>query len=360
MNREETLKLWQRCQESCAHARAAAFSKGERGEVGPIGQDAGRDEWNRWANELLAERKQLEEAGEWVTQASKWLYKASADFSAIHFLPREFGYLDPNRAVGGDAIVRSESWVTRVEPLKIYKREVGEIQYEFLEVLSDGNRIEFSGFIFPSGVILDRAEFHGPAFFERAQFHNVAFFRTAKFYKEVRFTNARFHGSVLFANAKFLDRTSFQGVHFNKSAFFEGAEFLNEDMSDQIEKSISFHRALFKRIANFKDFRCYGDASFSQATFEDSATFEKARFGKLADFTATKATLAFNLSQVRFRQIPKFNQADFKQAPDLDGIDWPMPPFFAKGEAQSIRSTVNRLKQSFSSVLYFTCSVIIA
>ena len=44
-----------------------------------------------------------------------------------------------------------------------------------------------------------------------------------------------------------------------------------------------------------------------------------------ADFVAIKVERAFDLTGAYFSKVPNFCQADFKQAPDLDGVDFPLP-----------------------------------
>ncbi len=46
---------------------------------------------------------------------------------------------------------------------------------------------------------------------------------------------------------------------------------------------------------------------------------------KDADFTAIKVERAFDLTGAHFSKVPSFCQADFKQAPDLDGVRFPLP-----------------------------------
>ena len=95
MTRDETVVLFERCEQ----ARKTALTEGKnQGEA----QEAAKAIWNAWAVAKLTERNKLVEAGEWVVipeqrrsdwqvgkndKTKKWLSAASSDFQGI-FLTR--------------------------------------------------------------------------------------------------------------------------------------------------------------------------------------------------------------------------------------------------------------------------------
>lgn len=47
--------------------------------------EQGRDAWNAWAEDLLAERERLEAVGEWETAKEEWEDRAQVDFEGHEF-----------------------------------------------------------------------------------------------------------------------------------------------------------------------------------------------------------------------------------------------------------------------------------
>ncbi len=115
----------------------------------------------------------------------------------------------------------------------------------------------------------------------------------------------------MFVNAVFMGFARFDDTIFVRDAAFYNATF---------ERYSWFDNAIFKETA-----------WFASATFTKSTSFRDSNFGaeeKKADanFTAIKVERAFDLTGTYFSKVPSFCQADFKQAPDLDGVDFPLPP----------------------------------
>ncbi len=96
---------------------------------------------------------------------------------------------------------------------------------------------------------------------------------------------------------------------------------------------IDFSGFIFPWLAWFGGAQFHGEAWFGDATFKASTSFAEARFGgktnpRDAIFTGIKVERAFDMTGAAFSKVPAFNQADFAQAPDLDDVRYPHPPFF--------------------------------
>jgi hypothetical protein len=128
----------------------------------------GREAWNAWAKEMLAERQALEEAGEWAAQTGflrplegkndktkDWIARASVDFSRCRVV----------RAGAEAAAAESEE-----------ESAGGDLPVKSIEVT---DRFDCSGFIFPANAFFTSAQFHDTAWFDSAQFHARAFFDSA-------------------------------------------------------------------------------------------------------------------------------------------------------------------------------------
>lgn len=327
MNRDETIELWQRCQEKRGRARDVTRAEGKPQEAALVQQEAASQEWNAWSSALLRERKALEDSGRWEDEAGRWRRKAIADFSAIRFVPR--GYTEESQQWADAASTAGiTAWRRVLVPARMHKS--GDDELRFLEVLSDGSRVDFSDFVFPGGALFESCQFGGDAMFSSACFHEIAAFPDAEFECEAGFVHARFEKSVDFSRTLFRDQATFYKAWFGGLALFEEAALLCYLGQ---RSRLSFEDASFQDYSSFKRINCEGNASFKQASFDDQTTFEGARFHEIADFTGIEVARSCSLSSVVFSQIPKLNQADFKQAPDLDGIAWPLPSMFARGVA---------------------------
>ena len=169
----------------------------------------------------------------------------------------------------------------------------------------EGDRADFSGFIFPGPAQFERATFTGYASFESATFTSNAWFESATFTGYARFESATFTGNAWFESATFTGNARFGSATFSGYARFESATFT-------------------------------GDARFESATFQNSTTFGRAKFQQQASFAGVKVERAFDMTGAKFAQVPAFNQADFKQAPDLDDVEFPLPGFWRRGDPKLI------------------------
>ena len=181
-----------------------------------------------------------------------------------------------------------------------HKEEVEAGSLPFKSIAIDGSVADFRGFIFPGVASFDSATFSGEAWFDSATFSGGA-----------RFNDATFSGGAWFYRAAFSGDARFDSATFSGGAWF--------------------YRATFLGVARFDSAAFSGDARFDSATFTTSTSFRDAKFGAEekktnADFTAIKVERAFDLTGAYFSKVPSFCQVDFKQAPDLDGVDFPLPP----------------------------------
>jgi len=369
--RERTVKRFLECEAKRAEARAAALADGKSGdEAREIAHEAAKAHWNAWADDMLGRRKALEKSGVWSatknylgsiepknTETRAWLEEADASFSRCLFLPK--GSEGIQEAPGDDKQA-VEAWSLPVKTIAI-----------------EGRVADFRDFIFPAYAGFDSAAFSGGASFERATFSGDAgffgatfsgdaSFPSATFSGDVKFYGATFSGSAWFTSATFSGSASFSGASFSGDAGFFGATFSGDASFPSATFSgsagfdhatfsggASFDNATFSSTAWFFNATFWGDASFDRAAFSgitsfdhatfsggvsfESATFSKStslrhsRFGSeekktRADLTAIKVDRAFDLSGASFSTVPSFCQADFKQAPDLDGVHFPLPP----------------------------------
>ena len=283
----------------------------------------GRAAWNTWAEEQLAERRKLEEAGDWIEDS------------------------DPDKQ--NDA---TRAW------------------HETATVDFSGHKFEdvadFSGFIFPGPALFREAAFSGYAGFNKVAFSGNAWFGAAAFKGDAWFSEAAFSGYAGFSEATFSGNAGFSEAAFSgdagfykaafsgdagfyKAAFSSDAEFGEAAFSGNAgfrEAAFSgdarFHKAAFLSYASFREAAFLGDAGFREAAFKGYSEFHEANFSKMAnfiqtdfigftsfdhcrfeeyaDYRAAQVSKSFSLIQTRFRQVPNFTQARFAEPPELDAI----------------------------------------
>lgn len=252
----------------------------------------GKEAWNAWAARMLAEKKALEEKGEWsdswprndATEA--WLYSAQADFRGHNFTERaDFsGFVFPGFADFGPGREKDETTKDISVPTRFEKHAA------------------FIG-----------AKFAGEASFGAATFSGAAGFTGATFSENTSFDRATFSGDVSFYNTTFSRHAGFYKAKFMWDARFEEAKFLG---------SAQFGESMFLRVAWFlKGY--FMDAAFDAARFESYTTFESAHFEKAASFRAMQGESYFSLRGAIFDEAPNFEQAHFSEAPMLDDSRFP-------------------------------------
>ncbi len=386
MNRDETVALFLECEAKRAEARAAALADGKsEDDARNIAHEAAKAHWNAWVELLLAERKAMENAGTWKSsraytgapeegenpQTQAWLEKAAADFSRCLFLVRGVeGTVEGTKETAGED-----------------SKEDGSAKPPVKSIQLEGDRADFSGFVFPGPAYFQSTTFSSPAYFQSATFSSNAWFRSATFSSTAYFRSATFSGRADFESATFSGRADFQSATFSGDADFRSATFSGDAdfESATFSRYADFESATFSRYADFEsatfsgradfesatfsryaDFRSAtfsgnadfhgqkftndvffngatfeGRADFALATFERVAQFNGARFLSEADFNAVWGRRTFSLADARFEVVPDFIQAHFEEAPRLDNVEagWKQPELQALDEEESEEAT---------------------
>ncbi len=294
----------------------------------------GAGAWNKWANEMLADRKKLEDAGEW-----------EAERNAI-------GTLEPKNS-------KTQAWFLKAEA----NFSTPRYHYAF------NDNVNCETFIFPANTRFDYATFENEVWFQKAVFCQLVSFKYATFNNFTSFSDATFKGNALFKettfnqetvfnnhtrfyrdasfiNTTFKQVTSFEGATFYLRAYFTDVTFdcqvsfdssvIHEDASFDraifcktvqfenftVTRNVSFDQATFSQTVRFNNSTFNGDASFITSVFMAYTNFKEVHFNKNANFTAIRAHSAFSLEGARFKQhVPNFTQAHFEEAPRLDHIE---------------------------------------
>ncbi len=331
MNRDETVALFLECEAKRAEARAAALADGKsEDDARNIAHEAAKAHWNAWVELLLAERKAMENAGTWKSsraytgapeegenpQTQAWLEKAAADFSRCLFLVRGVeGTVEGTKETAGED-----------------SKEDGSAKPPVKSIQLEGDRADFSGFVFPGPAYFQSTTFSSPAYFQSATFSSNAWFRSATFSSTAYFRSATFSGRADFESATFSGRADFESATFSRYADFRSATFSG---------NADFHGQKFTNDVFFNGATFEGRADFALATFERVAQFNGARFLSEADFNAVWGRRTFSLADARFEVVPDFIQAHFEEAPRLDNVEagWKQPELQALDEEESEEAT---------------------
>lgn len=186
----------------------------------------GKKKWNKWANDLLARREELEKSGEW----------------------EDICYAD----------------------------------FEDYIFEKDAN---FSGFIFPDFAAYTSAVFKEKAFFSRAIFHGSAFFDKTTFQRDTRFFDAQFKSFATFSNATFENEITFSSSNFKVASLFESTTFtkIARFFHVKFDSPSSFRKATFLQDSDFETI--YADSLFSleQVSFSQPPDFRQAHFREAPD-----------------------------------------------------------------------------
>lgn len=154
----------------------------------------GKDVWNKWANDMLAEKKRLEASGEWEASKVAWEIAACAEFSP---------------------------------PLE---------KQEFRDVAN------FNGFIFPDAAVFIGVTFPGEAVFVGVSFLGEAWFTGVTFSGEVLFWDATFSSRAWFEDVTFHKHADFSSINFGKKADFSHARFERQALfSGQFHEEAVFY-----------------------------------------------------------------------------------------------------------------------
>jgi hypothetical protein len=183
MNRDETIVLFEACERKRAEALTAGLSEDQAHE-------AAKACWNTWANSMLAERKTLQESGAWLAEThsqgnyvakndatSKWIERASTDFSELNFSPRSMSSPSHDK-----------------------------------QIRLAGDRPNFEGYVSPGNVSFRQSQFQGPASFKDATFDGWTQFNNVNFQNGGSFENAIFYSIIEFAQCVARDVFNFDNA----------------------------------------------------------------------------------------------------------------------------------------------------
>ena len=247
MNRQETLDLFQQ----------------------------GADAWNAWADDMLSDRQDLQDAGAWSDGAASewnedtrfWHQQATADFSDHTF--------------GGPA--------------------------------------DFSRFRFPGEALFVWSSFTDRVDFSSAEFHHTVDFSRVKFDGGVHFENTTFMGTASFFNATFSD---FLGIE--NAEFFGRFRFIAVTISDfaNINGTVfhdvaMFSQSTFESPLHIVGTKCTKDANF-KAVNGKGLFMRDVKFARLPDFVGA-----------HFEAAPEFDSVELdpgrlnRFAPKTPGSDYP-------------------------------------
>ena len=263
--------------------------------------EEGNRAWNAWADERLAERKALEESGDWIDggpgkwneQTRSWHEMAKADFSGHRFeTEARFDHF----RFPGDAVFERVSFLESAR----FDRSEFLGKAEFSEVKITG----FCGFA--------GATFRATALFEEAAFMGDVSFPGVNFSKDTRFNRARVRGEAHFNGTQFKGNASFEWAAFSGRTAFLDAEFF--DKAD-------FRDATFSRRVVFGGATFSDAVTFEQSSFEGPAYFGGSSFAQSAEFKAIRVKGLFSLHNVAFSRVPDFSETHFEEAPRFDNVD---------------------------------------
>ncbi len=246
----------------------------------------GREAWNKWANERLTERKELEDRGEWQ--------------------------VDDQDEAANEA---TETWFEKSHAIFNYSVQD---QHKF-------QSINFNNLIFPGTVSFQGFKFQRQTSFNGSKFKHKAKFIGSKFERQTSFKNAIFSGKTSFKNTTFEGETTFENTHFHDAVTFEHANFYKLCKFHQCtfapHKDANFCNAIFHYNTWFGDCEFHGNAIFARLQSKLNLVFRDTTFHQSANFDAIQAEHTFSLEQVTFKKlVPNFIQAHFDEAPRLDDI----------------------------------------
>lgn len=239
----------------------------------------GRDAWNEWAEEMLAKRKELEEAGEWEVERD---------------LVR--GNLKPKNNV-------TEAWLNEAA--------ANFLSIESINIFTGS--VSFANFLFPSLANFTRTQFNHKANFENAIFMDAVWFNRAKFRNAVNFSGVSFKNNTEFEQVTFKGESDFSEAVFYNYASFTKSFFNNEASfeSAKFKSYAGFARVIFHKPARFTDVVFNNTIEFSNTEFYDSVGFTRAVFNNHAEYADTKFSGKAKFDEVKFKSTSLFENVIF-------------------------------------------------
>jgi hypothetical protein len=231
MTRDETIALWERCE----NARAAALAEGKSEDEA---HEAAKSIWNGWANAMLEARRALEASGAFRVKrydkyesfvapetfadsaaAGEWILAAQTTFNGFVFedRPNFGGFIFPGPALFGDSVRYTRAKTVR-EPttFKAGCRFTGAV-FHMDAIFSWAEIVQRAGFM--------NVEFRGIVRFDVCRFEGTAWFFGAKFMDEVWFGQSSFSGFTNFSEASFNSTISFNAARVEGAFELSGATF---------------------------------------------------------------------------------------------------------------------------------------
>lgn len=287
--------------------------------------ERGKDEWNAWANYMLAKRNDLQ-------NHQQWIESAKADFSERMFNGADFsGFIFPGFVNFRKARFDSVTLFTDVS----FKKDAS-----FHKAVFEGES-HFGG---------TNATFDGKTDFSNTTFEEYFLFAWIELKNEVSFKCAHFKGDTCFRETKFRYHADFRKTIFEKFAGFDRANFARRALLEEVtfcshsnfrnvtfENGADFKKSEFKQDADFEESKISGsinfdnasfcgDATFRLVKFKSHASFKDTKFAGDAEFSAIQSHSEFLLDGVEFSKIPNFHQATFAQAPQLNSVKFGPDP----------------------------------
>ncbi len=260
MTRDETIALWQKCED----ARAAAVGHGKSEDEA---HEAAKAIWNGWANRIRAKGQSLLESNQFelldranesriawrrrhAIEVQNWLDEARVDFSNMS--------------------------LARISD-KAVLDEQGRLKKQSL--FTKNWALDFDDFIFPGEADFTETEFHSSAIFDHALFYCPAWFRAAIFHQGAYFVSTTFHRDASFFTSSFKYAVNLTNGHFIGRASFTASKFLS---------IFDLTGTIFERVPRF-----------NQSQFDEAPDLDNVEFPILNFWRHTNQHYASNYRALR-------------------------------------------------------------
>lgn len=274
--------------------------------------------WNKWANDMLARKSELEKAGKW-----SWNQKYQYFWDII---------------ISDNFEISSEEMRVWIKEASVDFSNLNSKEFISNDKFKTQDIINCRDYIFPGPVnfrstVFDHpASFEGARFLEEVDFHGATFKNNVVFinvycYGIAAFTKAVFNGKGIFNKSKFYNHTVFQEVVGEKLLDFTNTHFMSE---------ADFNSMKFQAEGNFYKAKFYNVANFRLVRFYESVMLDKVEFRGVVDFSGMISKGLFSMgSAIYTNTIPNFTQANFVEIPRLDNIKILPSPSYKKIELPS-------------------------
>lgn len=285
----------------------------------------GVDSWNKWANEMLAQKQALEDDKQWQIDVSgeggndstkNWIQKASVDFSGCVF-EQNSGFMSHTFPYTANfSKSKFNGSITNFQGSEFKGNAL------FCEAEFNSDSV-FYNTEFHSNVEFHKAFFNSRVAFYETKFHCYATFRGAKF-QTCEFWRTEFFDSASFVDSKFVEKACFNNTKFHSGAYFRRSAFKSEATFSETNfiGCLAFTSATFNDIVDFDKTTFSVAVAFDEACFKKRVSFNKAIFEGESSFVAMNAQSFFSLEGTEFHFVPDFNQANFIQAPQFDSTNF--------------------------------------